>query len=522
MGAPQQIAPLGGPADRTSEPRGRRSIGLAGREFVLVGPRISDPRAQVAAVLITVQVLGQSVLGFDLSIAQILISLVTAAVIEVVVDATTEHRIAWPASALLTGNGVALLLRVPGTEHGDWWSTRGLPIFVAAAGVSVLSKYAIRVGGRHLFNPSNFGLVIVFLLFGSQRADPQDLWWGPWSVGLAATIGVILIGGVALARRLHLFVMVGAFWAALAAGVGVVAASGHSMTARWHIDPVSGWEYWRVVVLSPETMIFAFFMVTDPRTAPDGRARRAVYAAGTALLAALLMGRQETEFATKVSLLLALTVASGCRPLLERRWRRTGRPIPVWVGWAGAVGAVVVLAVAISVAATRPGDGGPVEDAVVERPVVAAPTIRISPAVDGVVATFAPSRAEAMGTDLAQNLALVDQALGSGEVAPAEEAAVGDFLADLEERITSGDAAVPGLVLDEVTIVVLREPGNPQALPEFGALVQGTVNEASADPVIPVDGQGRFDLVFRLREAGGHHRIAAILPPNTPMLEADS
>ena len=74
-------------------------------------------------------------------------------------------RVAWPASALLTGNGIALLLRTPGTEHGDWWSLNGWPVFVAAASVAVLSKYAIRFAGRHVFNPSNFGLVVVFLLF---------------------------------------------------------------------------------------------------------------------------------------------------------------------------------------------------------------------------------------------------------------------------------------------------------------------------------------------------------------------
>ena len=33
-----------------------------------------------------------------------------------------QHVLMWPASAMLTGNGVAFILRVPGTRHGDWWS----------------------------------------------------------------------------------------------------------------------------------------------------------------------------------------------------------------------------------------------------------------------------------------------------------------------------------------------------------------------------------------------------------------
>ena len=50
----------------------------------------------------------------------------------------------------------------------------------------------------------------------------------------------------------------------------MIAASGHQMTARWHLGPITGFEFWRVVVLSPEVMIFLFFMITDPKTTPLG------------------------------------------------------------------------------------------------------------------------------------------------------------------------------------------------------------------------------------------------------------
>ena len=89
----------------------------------------------------------------------------------------------WPASALLTGNGVAFILRVPGTEHGDWWSMNGWWIFAGTAAISLLSKYVIKFRGSHVFNPSNFGLVLCFLLLGPEHADPLDFWWGPMSRG---------------------------------------------------------------------------------------------------------------------------------------------------------------------------------------------------------------------------------------------------------------------------------------------------------------------------------------------------
>ena len=135
-------------------------------------PKIWDPRLHVAGILITVQVLGQVTIGFDLSIAQILVAMGTAGLLEVMLTARRTRVIAWPASALLTGNGVALLLRVPGTEHGDWFSMRGWWVFSATAALAVLSKYVIRAGDRPLFNPSNFALVVTFLVLGAQFADP--------------------------------------------------------------------------------------------------------------------------------------------------------------------------------------------------------------------------------------------------------------------------------------------------------------------------------------------------------------
>src|SRR5258708_23070025 len=80
----------------------------------------------------------------------------------------------WPASAMLTGNGVAFILRVPGTQHGDWWSLKSWWIFVGTAAVSLLSKYVIKWRGRHIFKPSNFGLLLSLLIPCRTRADQLD------------------------------------------------------------------------------------------------------------------------------------------------------------------------------------------------------------------------------------------------------------------------------------------------------------------------------------------------------------
>ena len=83
---------------------------------------------------------------------------------------------------MLTGSGVALILRVPGTPPGDHWSTHAWYVFAGVAAFSLLTKYVIRYRGSHVFNPSNIGLVVAFVVLGSTRVEPLDFWWAPLNV----------------------------------------------------------------------------------------------------------------------------------------------------------------------------------------------------------------------------------------------------------------------------------------------------------------------------------------------------
>jgi Na+-translocating ferredoxin:NAD+ oxidoreductase RnfD subunit len=295
-----------------------RELRFGDRRYPVLGPDIRDPRLHVAAVVVSLQVLGQTVLHFDVSIAQILVAIATCAAIETTITLWRQQTIAWPASALLTGNGVAFVLRVPGTRHGDWWSLRGGWIFAAVAAVSLLSKYVIRVDGRPLFNPSNIGLVLCFLVLGSRRVDPLDFWWVRPGVALAVAVTIIVAGGIVLAWRVRMLGLVASFWLTYAAALGVLALRGHCITARWHIGPVCNGYFWTVLVTSPEVLVFMFFMITDPKTVPHGRTARNVYGAAIALVFVALAAPQRTEFATKVALLGALLIVCAARPLLER------------------------------------------------------------------------------------------------------------------------------------------------------------------------------------------------------------
>ena len=228
---------------------------------------------------------------------------------------------------------MALILRVPSTPPDDHWSTHAWYVFAGVAAFSLLTKYLIRYRGSHVFNPSNVGLVVAFIVLGSTRVEPLDFWWAPLDRGMLAAYAVILVGGVLITRRLELLAAAATFWITLAAGVGLLAASGHCMIARWAFAPVCGFDYWRVIVTSPEVLIFLFFMITDPKTLPAGRVGRVVFALLVAVASTLLMAPQTNEFGTKVGLLGGLAVVCACRPLVDRLVPHPDRPPTTSAGW---------------------------------------------------------------------------------------------------------------------------------------------------------------------------------------------
>jgi len=262
-----------------------RTLAIGGTSYPLVLPSIRDPRLHVAAVIISIHVLGQFGLDFAVSVPQILAAILTAAVIEVALTFRQTRSFVWPASAMLTGSGVALIMRVVGTSSDAPWSFSGWYVFAGVAAFSLLTKYVIKYRGSHVFNPSNVGLVVAFLVLGSSRVEPLDFWWAPLNIWLVAAYAIIVGGGLLITRRLHLLELAGTFWVALAIGLAILAASGHCMTANWSFTPVCGVDYWRVITTSPELLIFLFFMITDPKTTPDSQTGRILFACLVALAA---------------------------------------------------------------------------------------------------------------------------------------------------------------------------------------------------------------------------------------------
>lgn len=522
-----------------------RSLTFGGTSYPLLLPSIRDPRLHVAAVIITVHVLGQVGLHFRVTVPQIVAAMLTCAIIEVVLTFRQTRSFVWPASAMLTGSGVALILRVVGTPPDDPWNTYAWYVFAAVAGLSLLTKYVIRYRGSHVFNPSNIGLVVAFVVLGSSRVEPLDFWWGPLDIWMVTAYAVIIGGGLLITRRLHLLALAATFWIALTVGVGTLAASGHCMTANWAFAPVCGFDFWRVIVTSPEVMIFLFFMITDPKTVPSGRVGRVVFGLLVAIASTLLIAPQTNEFETKVALLAGLVVICAARPILDRVLPEPrsaaddirGYATRVAIGNAGAgiargavragltVAAVLVLGVGIVAAGTPArglvvADTGEILDNVphqVDPATFPAITVDVAAWDDSTAAPIA----QGILVTLAENLELENQALLRGDESILKAVDHGDRLKEMQARLrdakASGRTVIAHYRFESVHIVVIK-PFGVQSGGSVGFESHGTVTEETYDAsgALVEQGTSPFAQTFAMRRpTGDRWMIVGVLPPGS-------
>jgi enediyne biosynthesis protein E5 len=243
-----------------------------------------DPRLYQIAALAGLLFYG--LLRLDLDVRPGRAAIILASVLAAQYACTRAWRLpAFDArSALISGLSLCLLLRT------NWTA-----LAVAGAVLAVASKFVIRVRGKHVFNPTNFAIVAL-LLTGQAWVSP-----GQW--GSAAFFGFLLacLGGIVVNRAARSDVTV----AFLAAYAGLLFARsawlGEPMTIPIHR------------LQNGALLIFAFFMISDPRTTPDRRAGRVVFALLVALGAAYVQFRL---FRTN-GLLWSLAVCAPLVPLID-------------------------------------------------------------------------------------------------------------------------------------------------------------------------------------------------------------
>jgi hypothetical protein len=507
-----------------------RALTVGGRCYPLVLPDVRDPRLHVAAVIITIHVLGQIGLHFVVSVPQILAAILTCAVLEVGIGLHQKQAIVWPASAMLTGSGVALIMRVVGTPPDDHWSTFAVGAFAAVAGLSLLSKYAIRYRGSQVFNPSNVGLVVAFILLGDSRMEPLDFWWAPPNAWLLIAYAVILTGGFLVTRRLRLMPMAIAFWLTLLVGLGILAASGHCITANWAFAPVCGVDFWRVIAISPELLIFLLFMITDPRTVPAGRISRVAFGVIVAVAGTLALAPQTTEFGAKVGLLSGLTAACLARPLFERIFPRPDSvednarvfvtSTRLWLAGLGAGAVAIGIVLAGTPARGEPQGDFRMADIDTSRMNPGTfPAISVESAVTDWDPTLSGSDMQAILLTTTQNLEVENEALRRGDPGLLTQVDHGDRLEEMQNRLSSavatGVTRVDRYQPDSVDVSLLRPFGKQDGL-SLGLNTTGTMTSETYDAAgrLLSRASSPFALTFVVRRATGARWLnVAVLPP---------
>jgi hypothetical protein len=362
---------------------------------------------------------------------------------------------------------------------------------------------------------------------------------------MIAAYAIIIAGGLLVTRRLQLLALAASFWIALAIGVGLLAASGHCMTANWAFAPVCGVDFWRVIVTSPEVLVFLFFMITDPKTIPAGNVARVAFGVLVAAASTLLMAPQTNEFGTKVGLLAGLVVLCAVRPIVERLlpeprssaddlWRfATGMAVHGHAGAGmggraarlGLIGAVALAFGAGIVAAGTPARGliaPDVAEALDDVPRQVDPDTFPPISVDQDVLDFdhtlAGPEAQQILLTLAENLELENQALLRADGTILASVDHGDRLTEMQRRlddsVTSGQTVITHYQFDAVRVVLIV-PFGVQTGVSLGFESRGTQTLETYDSggALQVRQTSQFSLTFAVRRATGARWLnVAVLP----------
>ncbi len=264
----------------------------------------ADPRHGQIASLSALLAYGLLWLDFDTGAAQIAVTLGTAVAVQRLGD--WWRAAPWLSglkSALISALSLCLLLRT-----GDLrWAAAG-------AAIAVASKFLVRVRGKHVFNPTNGALIALLLATDAAWVSP-----GQWGTG-ATFVFALASAGLAVVHRSARSDVTLAFLASYAA---LLVARSLWLGEPWTI-PLHRLE-------SGAFLLFSFFMISDPKTTPDSRPGRVLFAVLVACGAAYV----HFGLFRPNGFLWALVLCAPLVPVLDRllparryEWPRVLSPLP--------------------------------------------------------------------------------------------------------------------------------------------------------------------------------------------------
>ena len=224
---------------------------------MMVINRPQDPRFYQIAVLAMLVSYGVMVLDFGIHWYNALAIAATALLVQFAGTRLTQLPSFDPKSPMITALSLTLLLR-----------TDFVLLAMAAAAIAIGSKFLVRFNGKHMFNPANVAIVSMMLI--SDRVWISTGQWGNAALGAFA---LACLGFVVLtrAKRAETTIMFLIAYATLLVG-----------RAIWLGDPL---EIPLHHLQNGALLIFAFFMISDPKTTPNTALGRVIYATFVASIA---------------------------------------------------------------------------------------------------------------------------------------------------------------------------------------------------------------------------------------------
>ena len=226
-------------------------------------PTWQDPRIPFAVILTFYAVLGCTVLGFNRDPLQMILTILAGVGLELLLHWVLKRRWIFPLSAYISCVGLSLVLNYAHTYYLLF-----LPVFIMIA-----SKYLVTFQGRHVYNPTMIAIVGSIYLGGGLFSSSPAYQWGGSGAMIAFMITAALVFFLFKVNRA---VLVASFL-----GFYVLQAALRAYVLRWHMPPET---VFLGILTSPAFYLFTFFMITDPKTTPNGRREQV----GFALLLVLL------------------------------------------------------------------------------------------------------------------------------------------------------------------------------------------------------------------------------------------
>ncbi len=222
-----------------------------------------DPRYVVTGLLLIYNILGITVLGFNRSWLQILVTVTVGVVLHIFYDVLFYKKFYFPISALTTGLGLCILV-----NYGHSLIYPLVPIYFA-----ISSKYFFNFKGRHTFNPGLMGVTLSLLIASDFISSAPAYQWN----GLGAmAIFIIMPSVIFFMPKINRTYIVLSFLT-----VFLLQITLRSLLIR-HYLPFNTLFFGTIT--SPSFFLFVFFMVTDPPTSPSDKKEQIKVGAALALL----------------------------------------------------------------------------------------------------------------------------------------------------------------------------------------------------------------------------------------------